>query len=90
MLDIQRDAVFRSIIAYCERSGVVRLFSADVTGTISEKERGIKWGFDPIFIPSGRNKTYSQLVEKNQISHRYLALQKFSNWYLRKKKSSDL
>lgn len=90
MLDTQRDAVFRSIIAYCERSSVVHLFSADVAGTISEKELGIKWGFDPIFIPSGKNKTYSQLAEKNQISHRYLALQKFSNWYLRKKKSSGL
>lgn len=90
MLDTQRDAVFKSIIAYCERSGVVRLFSADVAGTISEKERGIRWGFDPIFIPLGKNKTYSQLTEKNQISHRYLALQKFSNWYLRKKKSNGL
>ncbi len=82
--------MFRSIVAYCVRSGVVRVFSADVAGTISEKEPGIRWGFDPIFIPLGKNKTYSQLAEKNQISHRYLALQKFSNWYLRKKKSNDL
>ena len=82
-----RNASFRSIIAYCERDDDVHLFSADVKGTISKKEQGVKWGFDPIFIPSGKNKSYSQLVEKNQISHRYLALKKFANWYLNKRKS---
>jgi XTP/dITP diphosphohydrolase len=82
-----RDASFRSIIAYCERDGDVHLFSADVEGIISKKEHGARWGFDPIFIPQGKNQTYSQLVEKNQISHRYLALKKFANWYLNKKKS---
>jgi XTP/dITP diphosphohydrolase len=82
-----RDASFRSIIAYCERDGDVHLFSADVEGTISKKERGMRWGFDPIFIPHGENQSYSQLVEKNQISHRYLALKKFANWYLNKRKS---
>jgi XTP/dITP diphosphohydrolase len=85
-----RDATFRSIIAYREQDDDVHLFSADVDGTISKKERGKKWGFDPIFIPSGKSKTYSQLLEKNQISHRYLALKKFANWYLNKRKSDDL
>lgn len=88
LVSVKRDAVFRSIIAYCERDGDVRLFSAGVRGSISKKEHGKRWGFDPIFIPSGKNKTYSQLKEKNQISHRYLALKNFSNWYLNKKKSS--
>ena len=46
-----RDASFRSIIAYCEKKGDVHLFSADVKGTISKKEQGLRWGFDPIFIP---------------------------------------
>ena len=82
-----RDASFRSIIAYCERDDDVHLFSADVKGTISKKEQGVKWGFDPIFIPSGKNESYSKLTEKNQISHRYLALKKFANWYLNKRRS---
>jgi XTP/dITP diphosphohydrolase len=81
-----RDALFRSIIAYCEKSGDVHLFSADVKGTISKKERGTRWGFDPIFIPRGKEQTFSQLKEKNEISHRYLALKKFANWYLNKRK----
>jgi XTP/dITP diphosphohydrolase len=82
-----RDASFRSIIAYCERDNVVHLFSADVQGKISKKEQGVKWGFDPIFIPRGENKPYSEITEKNQISHRYLALKKFANWYLNKRRS---
>lgn len=90
LVSSQRSALFRSVIAYCQGYDDVCLFSADVQGTISKKERGKKWGFDPIFIPSGKNKTYSQLVEKNQISHRYLALKKFANWYLNKKRSSGL
>jgi XTP/dITP diphosphohydrolase len=81
-----RSASFRSIIAYCEKKGDVHLFSADIQGTISKKEQGLRWGFDPIFIPDGKNKTYSQLLDKNQISHRYLALKKFANWYLHKRK----
>jgi len=84
----QRSATFRSVIAYCEKNGDVRLFSAKVLGKISKKERGRKWGFDPIFIPRGLRQTYSQLHEKNTTSHRYLALRKLANWYLRKPLSS--
>jgi len=90
LVSVKRDAIFRSVIAYCEKRNDVHLFSADVNGTISKKEQGKRWGFDPIFIPSGNNKTYSQITEKNNISHRYLALKNFSNWYLHKKKSNDL
>jgi len=87
LMSKSRSASFRSIIAYCEKKDDIHLFSADVKGTISQKEHGLRWGFDPIFIPQGRDKTYSQLADKNQISHRYLALKKFANWYLNKRKS---
>jgi len=88
LVSTTRDAKFRSIIAYCECYSNVHLFSADVKGIISEKEQGKRWGFDPIFIPSGKVQSYSQLGEKNEISHRYLALKKFAIWYLNKKKLS--
>ena len=88
LISKSRDATFRSIIAYCERDGDVHLFRADVKGKISEKEQGKRWGFDPIFIPYGKIQSYSQLIDKNQISHRYLALKKFATWYLNRKKSS--
>ena len=88
LLSRQREAIFRSIIAYCEYDKNVHMFSAKVQGKISEKEFGKRWGFDPIFIPLGQNLSYSQIKEKNQISHRYMALKKFANWYLNKRKST--
>lgn len=88
LLSKQRSATFRSIIAYCEKKENVVLFGADVQGKISKKIQGSKWGFDPIFVPKGQTLAYSQLKNKNIISHRYLALKKFTNWYLHKKKSS--
>jgi len=34
-----------------------------------------------------KSKTYAELSDKNELSHRYQALKKFANWYLNKKKS---
>ncbi len=88
LMSQQRDATFRSVIAYCERQDDVMLFEAEVRGKISKKLQGKRWGYDPIFIPEGQTRTYSQLKNKNQVSHRYLALKKFANWYLHKQVSS--
>ncbi len=84
----ERTAMFKSIIAYCERNGDVMLFDGKVSGKISKKICGLKWGYDPIFIPAGQTKTYSQLRNKNIISHRYLALKRFANWYLHMRQSN--
>lgn len=89
LLSKQRSANFRSIIAFCEKKDKVSLFDANIKGRISRKEHGKRWGFDPIFIPNGKNKTYSLLDNKNEISHRYVSLKKFANWYLHKQKSND-
>lgn len=85
----KRQATFRSVIVYCQRNRSAVLFDAKVQGKISRKPVGSKWGYDPIFIPSGQTKTYAQLKNKNLFSHRYLALKKFANWYLHKLESSD-
>ncbi|MGQ0638845.1 MAG: RdgB/HAM1 family non-canonical purine NTP pyrophosphatase [Nitrososphaerota archaeon] len=89
LIKSERKATFQSVIAYCEKKQDVVLFNAVVRGKISRKPRGEKWGYDPIFIPEGQNKTYAQLCDKNLVSHRYLALKKFASWYLHKQKSSD-
>lgn len=89
LLKSKRNATFQSVIAYCEKKDDVRLFKSIVNGTISQKPTGKKWGYDPIFIPEGRTTTYAQLDEKNLVSHRYLAIKKFANWYLHKQKSND-
>ena len=70
------------MIAYCDKKNGIVLFDAKVKGRISKKLQGDGWGYDPIFIPHGQNKTYAMLSNKNKISHRYMVLKKFSNWFV--------
>ena len=77
----KRIANFLSVIAYTDRRNECLLFSANLLGNIAKISKGNGWGYDPIFIPKGKTKTFAEL-DKNLISHRYMALKKFSNWYL--------
>ena len=90
LVKTQRNAVFQSVIAFCNKKNNVALFKANVKGKISKKSQGKGWGYDPIFIPDGKNKTYAMIKNKNEISHRYQALRKFSNWFVRKRVSGGL
>ena len=74
--------------------GLVAIFLASLSaaqtridGTIEGKiglaERGGNgFGYDPLFIPEGYTRTYAELTldEKNRISHRGLAVQKFRDF----------
>jgi len=35
------------------------------------------------FIPKNSKNTFAELNNKNELSHRFKALKKFSNWYLK-------
>lgn len=76
----KRNAEFHSVISYCDGKKPI-LFRGVITGAISKKQRGKGWGYDPIFIPKERTKTYAELDDKNTLSHRYRALAKFARWY---------
>lgn len=89
LLSAQRHAQFRAVVAYCDKKQSVELFTGIVDGVISKKPLGKDWGYDPIFVPKGQNKTYAQLTDKNSISHRYLALRKFANWRLHIQEAID-
>ena len=68
-----RGAVFRSCFGYYDPKKGPQLAKGECKGTMSTKMRGTGgFGFDPIFIPEGDERTYAQipLDEKNQISHR--------------------
>ena len=80
LLGTQRSASFRSVIAYCDSAGDELLFRGRVGGTISRRPRGNGWGYDPIFVPRGKTETFAEL-DKNGISHRYRALEKFARWF---------
>ncbi len=72
-----REAYFVSVIGLKYKSDV-KIFKGIVEGYISKEIRGSKgFGFDPIFIPKGYDKTFAEDYElKNRISHRVKALEK--------------
>ena len=77
-----RNATFRSVIAYCEPKEIVLTFVANVNGDISGELRGTGWGYDPIFIPNDSDGlTFAELAgKKNELSHRKIAVEKFAQW----------
>lgn len=82
-----RRATFKSVITYCDsESNRPLCFKGDVMGEIALREQignNSAFGFDPIFIPSGHQKTFAQMgiSEKNVYSHRAIAVNKFAQWY---------
>ena len=77
-----RCATFRSVFAYCRPGGSPECFSSGVAGIIALECRGEGWGYDPIFIAEGASgRTYGELGdEKNQLSHRRMALANLARW----------
>jgi XTP/dITP diphosphohydrolase len=75
-----RAAQFVSVIAVANVTGAILNLSTGVcVGEIARQPRGSNgFGFDPIFIPAGFDKTFAELPSevKNQISHRGKALKK--------------
>ena len=71
-----RKARFISIITYKNKEREV-VFEGNMEGEIAKSPLGSNgFGYDPIFIPDGYNKTNAELSleEKNAISHRKKAL----------------
>jgi len=59
----------------------VKLFTGAVPGTIVEPRGEGGFGYDPIFEHDGRTFAEMSAAEKNAISHRGRALEKFAEWY---------
>ena len=80
-----RKARFRTVIALII-DGKVTTFDGIVNGSITEGKRGGEgFGYDPIFMPEGFNKTFAELGLniKNNISHRAKAVQKLADYLLK-------
>jgi XTP/dITP diphosphohydrolase len=74
-----RQACFRTIIAFSQ-SGKVHTFEGIVRGLITNYTAGTEgFGYDPVFMPEGHDLTFAQMPphQKNKISHRAKALEKF-------------
>lgn len=72
-----RKAHFRTVIALIEK-GEAHFFEGRIDGHIAFEPRGnAGFGYDPVFVPTGYEKSFAELGvdEKNKISHRALAVQ---------------
>jgi len=84
-----RKAIFYSTIAYYSQKTGIQLFEGKTEGKITLTEckgnNNSGFGFDPIFQPVQSVKTFAEMTlkEKNSISHRAKAVNKFAQWYIK-------
>lgn len=81
-----RTARFETVIALV-LGGDIQCFNGKVVGSITREPSGTGgFGYDPIFMPQGQDRSFAALSpeEKNRISHRALALRQLIH-YLEKK-----
>ncbi len=75
-----RAAHFSCVIVIAYPDGAYKAFEGRVDGNIATQKTGkAGFGYDPIFIPTGYTRSFAEFSseEKNKISHRGRALQKF-------------
>jgi len=73
-----RQASFKCVLGLLLEDGTTHKFVGECKGRIIHEMRGDGgFGYDPIFIPDGFDRTFAELPpkEKNEISHRGRAMQ---------------
>jgi len=81
--DDQRTAHFISVIAFANTDGSVHTFNGTCKGKILREARGSNgFGYDPLFYIPELGMTMAELSsqEKNRVSHRARAYQRFLQW----------
>ena len=77
------NAYFKTSISLTIKNNYNLIFNGKIDGKISNQIKGrFGFGYDPIFIPQYYNKTLAELrtSEKNEISHRSIAVTKLINF----------
>ena len=78
-----RNARFRTIIAYIDENAQEHIFEGEIKGKIIENMAGENgFGYDPIFSVGEKTLAEMTLSEKNLVSHRARALEEFRKWYV--------
>jgi len=77
----------KTVVGYSNGKEVL-FFEGIIKGKIVKQKGESGFGWDPIFVPEGKTKTFAEMTikEKNSISHRKKALEKFKKYYLENKK----
>jgi XTP/dITP diphosphohydrolase len=84
----ERTAQFVSVITMVFPDGETLVARGECPGRIIHVPTGDNgFGYDPLFVPDGYDKTFAQLTseEKNQISHRAAALKELEKLLLARK-----
>ncbi len=79
----KQNAYFKTSISLTVNKDQNIIFNGKICGKISSNAKGkFGFGYDPIFIPKNYNKTLAELSakEKNEISHRSIAVAKLINF----------
>lgn len=74
-----RKAYFVTVMCYYDQNGA-SYFRGEIHGNLLTEKHGNKgFGYDPIFVPEGHQMSFAEMSseEKNTISHRKRALEKF-------------
>jgi XTP/dITP diphosphohydrolase len=82
LLDEDRHAYFECCLAIASPAGLKKCTRGICEGTLLTQDKGGSgFGYDPLFVKHGYNKTFAELEEtiKNRISHRRKALDKLTN-----------
>ena len=78
--EVNRKAQFRTVITFMN-GAAPKQFEGIVEGHLTNKIQGEEgFGYDPIFIPKGYDKTFAELSAdiKNSISHRKKSIEKLA------------
>ena len=79
----KQNAYFKTSISLTVKNNQNVIFNGKINGKISAQAKGgFGFGYDPIFIPNYYDKTLAELStkEKNEISHRSIAVTKLINF----------
>jgi len=81
-----RAATWELSLAYASPEAQPEVFTAKLAGIMSQEERGNDgFGFDPIFIPDGHQKTLAEdPALRDTVSPFREALKSFGTWYTQK------
>lgn len=80
-----KTAWFVTVLCLAFPNRKIHFFEGIVKGSLAQSMRGANgFGYDPIFIPNGHNRTFGEMnpTEKNSFSHRRIALDKFVQEFL--------
>ena len=81
----KQNAYFKTSISLTVKNNQNVIFNGKINGKISAQAKGgFGFGYDPIFIPNYYDKTLAELStkEKNEISHRSIAVTKLINFLI--------